>query len=509
MTATPAGSQTGRALLEDAHAKPCAQVLPPSGVVAPTWDDPVARAASPSIGGLLGQRTRPGRQWWTPLRLLVVLWLVAAVVAIGVKAPCYEQGWGANADAQSSKQELKYQYVRQCYSDVAWLGAAQIASPGWFFTPDAQGQPVAADAPVLTSLVKDATARLVGPQGSVVAQKQIYFTLNALLLLLCWLLVVLATARLSGRRVWDASLVALSPAIILAGLVSFDLWAVLATSLSLWAWARKKPVLAGVLLAVALGFSFYPLMMVVPLLVLCLRAGRLRAGVEMLGAAVVSTLVIYGVALIAAPQSWVLYLRQWREAPAGLGSLWYAAHLQQWQVAADGKRLTLLVVGLTIAGVALVGLLALVLRRRPRLAQVAFLAVAVLVLVNKTYSVQHMVWLVPLAVLARPRWRDLLIWQAGQAVYFVAVWLFLVSTVADDGANRALGGDAYSLAILIQVGSLLWLVAMVIRDMLNPDHDPVRQVGMDDPAGGVLDEVADRHDQADDPVPPAPQPALV
>ena len=54
----------------------------------------------------------------------------------------------------------------------------------------------------------------------------------------------------------------------------------------------------------------------------------------------------------------------------------------------------------------------------PRLAQLGFLIVAGFLLVNKVYSPQYVLWLLPLAVLARPRWRDLLIWQAGEVIYF-------------------------------------------------------------------------------------------
>ena len=65
---------------------------------------------------------------------------------------------------------------------------------------------------------------------------------------------------------------------------------------------------------------------------------------------------------------------------------------------------------------------------RPRVAQVSFLVVAAFLLTNKVYSPQFVLWLIPLAVLARPRWRDLIWWQAAEAVYFVAVWWYLVGT---------------------------------------------------------------------------------
>ncbi len=108
----------------------------------------------------------------------------------------------------------------------------------------------------------------------------------------------------------------------------------------------------------------------------------------------------------------------------------------------------------------------------PRLAQLGFLIVAGFLLVNKVYSPQYVLWLLPLAVLARPRWRDLLIWQAGELAYFMAVWWYLGGYLAP-----ASGGDAgfYWVAVVLRIAAELYLVAMVVRDLWWPRHDPVRQ----------------------------------
>jgi uncharacterized membrane protein len=125
---------------------------------------------------------------------------------------------------------------------------------------------------------------------------------------------------------------------------------------------------------------------------------------------------------------------------------------------------------------------------------VALLVVAAFLLATKVYSPQFALWLLPLAALARPRWRDILIWQGGQAIYYVSVWLWL-NKFADP--ERALSDRGYAITVLIAHASTLWLCAMVVRDIWRPEFDPVRTApdgcptGVDDPAGGCLDHRAD------------------
>ena len=43
-----------------------------------------------------------------------------------------------------------------------------------------------------------------------------------------------------------------------------------------------------------------------------------------------------------------------------------------------------------------------------------------------------MLWLIPLAALARPKWRDFLIWQACEVAYFLGIWMYLAYTTSGD-----------------------------------------------------------------------------
>jgi hypothetical protein len=104
------------------------------------------------------------------------------------------------------------------------------------------------------------------------------------------------------------------------------------------------------------------------------------------------------------------------------------------------------------------------------------------------------VWLVPLAALARPRWRDFLIWQAAEVLHWGGTWLYLVS-FTPAAADRALSESGYNAVVLAHVGATAWLCGLIVRDVLRPEHDVIRAGGFDDPGGGVLDEAEDRYER--------------
>jgi uncharacterized membrane protein len=136
-----------------------------------------------------------------------------------------------------------------------------------------------------------------------------------------------------------------------------------------------------------------------------------------------------------------------------------------------------------------IGWLALAAPRRPRFAQLAFLVVAAFILTNKVYSPQYVLWLVPLAVLARPRWRDFLIWQVCEVLYYLGIWYYLAYTTSPQ--QKGLPMDWYHVAIAVHLLGTIYLCAVVVRDVLLPERDPVRWDGSDDPSGGVLDHAED------------------
>ena len=288
----------------------------------------------------------------------------------------------------------------------------------------------------------------------------------AMALLSAWLL-----AGVHPRRPWDAAAFAASPALLLTGIINWDMLAVVMVAGALFAWARGRPVATGLLIGLGTATKLYPLFLLGPIAIICLRERRYRDLVDTVLAAAASWFVLNAPAYLTGKDEWKRFWAFNSERGPDLGSAWLV--LSQWShntiTATTVNHWSWALFGLWCVAVAVVGFRA---PSTPRLAQLGFLVVVGFLLVNKVYSPQYVLWLLPLAVLARPRWRDQLVWQSCEIVYFASVWWYLNGDLAP-GQGEDVGW--YWVAILIRMLGELYLVALVVRDVLYPRHDPVRQ----------------------------------
>jgi uncharacterized membrane protein len=319
-----------------------------------------------------------------------------------------------------------------------------------------------------------------------------YFTIGAILLGFGYLVVVACTAKIARRRIWDTAIMCLSPLLVVHAFTNWDLIAIAFTGGAMLAWARKRSVLAGILLGLGTAAKLYPVFLLGPLLVLCLRSGRMGAWTKALVAGAITWVAVNLPILLAYPRAWIeFYTMNTTRVPEW--DSWYylmtvVSPFNPWD--SGGKATTLLNVlslVLFVVACAAIGWLALSARRRPRFAQLAFLVVAGFLLTNKVWSPQYSLWLVPLVALALPRWRRVLSWQFAEVV----VWMLLMlSFDTDSGKNLSI--QPFAAAAVVRDILLIALVVRVIREIVRPELDLVRQAGDDDPSGGVLEGAADR-----------------
>jgi len=366
-------------------------------------------------------------------------------------------------------------FTHLCYSDVpvAWTreGLDTLAWP-WSGDPGVREQYAVTTQPALVGLgawgAAGVTRLLVGSDPEPAHARVVFTAVTAVGLAVLALLATGALAATRRRRPWDAGAFAAAPVLVLAGLVSWDLVAAAGVAGALWAWSRGRPVPAGVLLGAAAAAGVWPVLVLAALALVLVRR---REPARVLPVAVTGLATW---ALLNAP-GFVTGRAQWERfwsTAAGrgpdAGSLWTV--LSATTPLGAG---TATVVAWTLVGAWVVGVAVLVLgaRTTPRVSQVALLLVAGVLLLGVAYRPQQALWLLPLAVLARPRWRDLLVWQAGEVLYFAMVWWWLAGDLAP-GAGVQPG--FYWVAIGLRLLATLWLVAVVVRDVLRPEHDPVR-----------------------------------
>ncbi|GAB4081162.1 DUF2029 domain-containing protein [Modestobacter muralis] len=458
--------------------------------VVPSWVDPVVAQASEAVGGPWGRHAVTGRAlFWTPLRVCLLFTVAVLALAWAKQAPC------ASGDWSGSKQ-----YTHLCYNDAVPLFGIHGQDQGLVPYLDS-----AVEYPVLTGGLMQLAAVVGRAYDSLAAGPgllpdtvpvETYYVVTCLLLSALALLVTRGVLGLTGRRPWDAAMVGLSPLLLVHAFTNWDLLAVALTTFGMLAWARRRPVLAGVLIGLGIAAKLYPVLLLGALLVLCLRAGRLRAWLATTVAAALAWLVVNVPVALAAPENWARFFSLSDTRPANPESIWaMLLDLTDGQ-ALDGPLaagqapsvLNATVAVLMIATSAGVAFLALAAPVRPRVPQLAFLLVAAFLLFNKVWSPQYSLWLLPLAVLARPRWRELLVWQVTEALVWLTTMLYYLGT-----DNRGIGVEWFYLSVGVRDVAVLVLAGLVVRDVWRPDADLVRRSwsGTDDPAGGVLDGAPD------------------
>lgn len=497
------------------------------GIDAPSRSDGFIAGLSQAIGGPVGDHAVPGRwssRFWTAARIIVALTCATLALSFLQKSPCRSGAW---ADSM--------QYTKFCYTDVLALYGAEGLSNGEVPYVDR-----AVEYPVLTGAFMGLIGLPVhsyGVQHPDFNQYQAFYDITALALFACAIATVAMMLAIRRRRPWDVAMFALSPVLLVTATVNWDLLAIVLAVGGLWAWSKRNPALAGLLLGLGAAAKLWPGFLLVPLFALALRSLR---GKPLFAESLARTPAIpadsgggfrefllktwrwriiawrYGVALIRQTSSFLLaagtalgvvaavnipvmitHYQNWHrfielntERAVDWGTFWYVGRwvdglfwggqpgdrgLFQWLSDSlnnpEDRLLNDVTLGLFIIACIGIVVLTYLAPQEPRIAQLAFLVVAVFLLFNKVWSQQFTLWLLPLIVLARPRWGAFIAWQVAELGYFLAFYGELLGA----SGKSVIPEGTFILAATFRWVMVAVLCTLVVREILHPELDVVRR----------------------------------
>ena len=444
-------------------------------------DDPVVATASAAVGGPAGTRVTSGTGWWTAVRVALAMTALACALGFLQKVPCRADGFAVNV------------YPRLCYTDIAPLydgrGFAQGALP---YVDTGDWAPL--EYPVVTGAFMTVAAWLTDAvdHGRNPALRH-----------------VLRRQRAPARGLRAGRLLVRRPHASSAALGRGDDRArdrargLHQLGPARRGAARRCPV--GVVPRETVAHrgahrarygrealpaaAPRPAAAAVPA-----RGGRMHPFLRVVLGAAWTWLIVNVPVLLAARDGWATFYVFSRERPASFGSVWYA--LQQHGFGVPPDHLNAVAGGLFVLACAR-GRVARARGAVPPPRGPAAVPRRRCVPASPTRSTHRSTSSGSSSCSPWPgrRWRDYLVWLFFEVVYFVAVWWYLQGLTNPD---LELPTWPHSLATLLRTVATLVICGLVVRDVLRPEHDPVREVDpvtgdlvVDDPGGGVLDGAPD------------------
>ncbi|MCW2601429.1 MAG: hypothetical protein JWM02_3258 [Frankiales bacterium] len=316
--------------------------------------------------------------------------------------------------------------------------------------------------PVLTGLFAWIPALVVHDDGG-------YLQLTALLLAPFSFI----TAWLLSRMVrWRALLYALAPPLVWYSFHNWDLLVVCATVAACYAWWRQRYTWSAGWLAIGACLKFWPLFLLLPLLLDRLAARDRNGAGALLATFVWVFAVINGAFLLASPRGWwaPYAFQQERAADITSNSIWFWGFPSLTTGDLNTLIPVLLLLGTAIACTA--GWLRARAEGAFPFVQVCGAILAVFMLTNKAHSPQYALWLLPFFCLLRLRWG----WWVGYMLLdlctYVGVfrWYYALSLGHDFGlAKQALVIGVWGRAVMLVLLIAVFLRADPAFDAAEPE----------------------------------------
>jgi len=376
-------------------------------------------------------------------KAVLALALIASAISFAKFSHCENTTW-ATPD----------QYIHACYSDLPSLFSARgLDKNQWPYSSNTN----AVEYPVLTGVIMFLTAALV---DSPIA----YFNLNVIFLMFIFVALVLITRKIKPEYGY---LLPVAPAMLASLFINWDLWAIITMLLSIYWFDRKADLYSALAIGISISTKFLPIFLLFPIAFIMWRQNRIKELSKYLAITLSVWLLINVPFILTTPTGWWRFYKLNLERGADWGSLWLALN----QLGIGLTNLNFLAILLLLIGMTSIAIFLFELKSTPTLGSVAFIVLAVVMVVSKVYSPQYVLWLTPLAIIALTSSKDLpafWIWQGGEIIYHVAIWQHLALVT---GAHFGLPQEGYALLTLLRIAvslNLVWILMKRALEARNP-----------------------------------------
>lgn len=200
--------------------------------------------------------------------------------------------------------------------------------------------------------------------------------------------------KLASRK-W-AIVFAISPAVLYSLNRNWDIWAVITMVWAIYLFEKGKEKQSAILLAISIATKFFPLVLFFPILLSCFRNKQIKRFVIYFSYTVGAWVLINLPFALTNFRGWSYFYEFNYSRGIGSASVWDVT--SQIGISLPTSKVFLYVLNIGIF--ALLGLLLLKSKPVLTLPESAFLTMFAFILFNKQYSMQYVIWLAALAVIA-------------------------------------------------------------------------------------------------------------
>ena len=319
--------------------------------------------------------------------------------------------------------------------------------------------------PALTGLIMWLISFLVSPSQTAVYD---YYRITAGIQIVLFALCAYLIYKLVGKKY--AYYFALAPAVLYSLNRNWDIWAIVAMLFAILLFERKKYILSALLLSVAIATKFFPIVLMLPIMIIFLRNRQISNFIKY-GLTVLITWVLINLPFVLVDlEGWAYFYKFSAERALGSASFYELVNIFIPGIKFSSIHFYIL----NILVFLLVTAFLMKLKKVPTLAESSFFVMFAFILFNKQYSMQYVIWLTSLAVITlayiSKRNRDSLIyifiiWQAFELAFQYSFFQKILTDAyknSDTPMTITVSNNAYA-----SIGVIRYLLAVLFTILLG------------------------------------------